>query len=106
MEEYSGNKLLKKVTYEYDEDYAIVVNHTFVDGTEYIDRTEYYKNDEGKNKYDKIKKAVDGKTVFGLKLKDKDITLSDFLGDLCRKKWLIYCIKKAMEKTKVTLQKV
>ncbi len=59
MEEYDGNKLLKKVTYEYDEDYAIVANHTIVDGTEYTDRTEYYKNSEGKNKYDEIKKATD-----------------------------------------------
>ena len=59
MEEYSGSELLKKVTYEYDEDYAIVANHTFVDGIEYVDRSEYYKNDEGKNKYDELKKATD-----------------------------------------------
>lgn len=59
MEEYDGNKLLKKVTYEYDEDYAIIANHTIVDGVEYVDRSEYYKNDEGKNKYDEIKKATD-----------------------------------------------
>jgi len=59
MEEYDGSKLLKKVTYEYDEDYAIVANHTIVDGTEYTDRTEYYKNSEGKNKYDEVKKATD-----------------------------------------------
>ena len=59
MEEYDGSKLLKKVTYEYDEDYAIIANHTFVDGKEYIDRSEYYKNDEGKNKYDELKKSTD-----------------------------------------------
>ena len=59
MEEYDGSKLLKKVTYDYDEDYAIVGNHTFVDGKEYIDKTEYYKNEDGKNKYDEIKKATD-----------------------------------------------
>ena len=59
MEEYIGSKLLKKVTYEYDEDYAIIANHTFVDGKEYVDKSEYYKNDKGKNKYDEIKKATD-----------------------------------------------
>ncbi|WP_297957826.1 polymorphic toxin-type HINT domain-containing protein [uncultured Ruminococcus sp.] len=59
MEEYDGSRLLKKVTYDYDEDYAIVGNHTVVDGVEYVDRSEYYKNAEGKNKYDEIKKATD-----------------------------------------------
>ncbi len=59
MEEYEGSKLLKKITYEYDEDYAIIANHTVVDGIDYIDRTEYYKNSEGKNKYDEVKKSID-----------------------------------------------
>lgn len=59
MEEYDGNRLLKKVTYEYDEDYAITANHTVADGVEYTDRTEYNKNSEGKNRYDEVKKAID-----------------------------------------------
>ena len=55
------------------------------------------------NPFDKIgfgERTVDGKTVFGLKLKDKDITLSDFLGDLCSKKVVDILYKKSYGKDK------
>lgn len=53
--------------------------------------------------FDKIgfgERTVDGKTVFGLKLKDKDITLSDFLEDLCSKKVVDILYKKSYGKDK------
>ena len=53
--------------------------------------------------FDKIgfgERTADGRTVFGLKLKDKNITLSDFLGDLCSKKVVDILYKKSYGKDK------
>ena len=53
--------------------------------------------------FDKIgfgERTADGKTVFGLKLKDRDIILSDFLGDLCSEKAVDILYKKSYGKDK------
>ena len=53
--------------------------------------------------FDKIgfgERTADGRTVFGLKLRDRDIILSDFLGDLCSKKVVDILYKKSYGKDK------
>ena len=53
--------------------------------------------------FDKIgfgERTADGRTVFGLKLKDRDIILSDFLGDLCSEKVVDILYKKSYGKDK------
>ena len=58
LKEYDGDRLIKTVTYEYDNQYAIVGNTVQADNIQYTDRTSYNQVD-GKNRYDEVERTVD-----------------------------------------------
>ncbi|MGN0621968.1 MAG: DUF6531 domain-containing protein, partial [Porcipelethomonas sp.] len=60
LKEYDGDRLVKTFTYDYDEKYAVKTNKVETDGQTYeVDKITYTTDDDGKNKYDEMKKSVD-----------------------------------------------
>lgn len=58
--EYDGDTLVKTFTYDYDEKYAVKTNKVETDGQTYdVDQITYTTDEDGKNKYDEMKKSVD-----------------------------------------------